>query len=49
MTKTNVEYSHKRTGTSSQKNTALLNLKGKAKRRKANKVAREQRKINRSG
>lgn len=39
-------YSHT-TGFNSQKNTAMLNLKGKAKRRKANKVARKQRKINR--
>ena len=39
-------YSHT-TGQNSQKNAAMLNLKNKPKRRKASKVARKQRKINR--
>ena len=48
MTKTNIDYSHSKRdgGGNSQKNTAMLNLKGKAKRRKANRVASKQRKIN---
>ena len=37
-------YSH--SGSNSQKNNAMLNLKYKSKRRKANKVARKQRKLN---
>ena len=49
MKKTNVDYNHSKRdgGLNSQKNTAMLNLKGKAKRRKANKVANKQRNINR--
>ena len=47
MTTTSKDYSHHGTGMSSQKNTAMLNLKGKAKRRKANRVASKQRRINR--
>lgn len=49
MKTTNIDYSHsKRDGAgSSQKNNALLNLKGKASRRKANRVSSKQRRINR--
>ena len=49
MKTTAQDYSHSKRdgGGNSQKNTAMLNLKGKAKRRKANKVASKRRRTNR--